>query len=164
MATEKTGVREQSTEKAITLRPLEAKDLDAVVDIDAAFTGRRRHGFFDRRLKAALNNPKDFIYVGACVDSKLGGYALVRLLGGEFGRDSAAMLDAIGVNPKMKGSGIGRALLSGIEDVMRHKQVTELQTKTEWTNADLLGFLAHAGFNRAPRLVLKRNVQPNLDW
>ena len=164
MTKEGTATPSPKRHSAVTVRPLEAADLDVVVAIDRELTGRSRHGFFERRLKAALNSPKDFIYVGACIDDALHGYALVRLLGGEFGQDAAGMLDAIGVRPKSEGKGIGGALLEGIEDVMRHKGVRELHTETEWTNSDLLGFFAHTGFERAPRLVLKRDVAPDLDW
>ena len=154
----------QSGTLAVTIRPLEAADLDAVVAIDAVFTGRSRRSFFERRLDAALKDPKAFVYVGACIGGELKGYALVRLLGGEFGHDSAGMLDAIGVEPEARGAGLGGTLLSGVEEVMRHKGIAELQTETEWTNAGLLGFLAHAGFERAPRVVLKRDVATDLDW
>lgn len=147
-----------------TIRPLEAGDLDTVVAIDQALTGRSRRGFFERRLNAALKDPKGFIYVGACRGGLLRGYAMVRLLGGEFGQDASSMLDAIGVEPDAKGMGLGRALLSGVEDVMAHKGISELQTETEWTNSGLLGFLAHAGFQRAPRVVLKRDVASDLDY
>ena len=164
MSQNQTDETTASERKAITVRPLTADDLDAVVAIDTSLTGRSRHGFFERRLAAALKDPKAFIYVGACAGETLKGYALVRLLGGEFGHDDAAMLDAIGVCQEARGTGMGHALLCGIEDVMRHKGVTELQTETDWTNADLLGFLAHSGFERAPRLVLKRDVASDLDW
>lgn len=164
MVTDKTETASARRQAVVTVRPLEAGDLDAVVAIDRELTGRSRRGFFERRLKSALKAPKDFIYVGACTDGTLRGYALVRLLGGEFGQDTAGMLDAIGVDPRAEGKGLGRALLSGIEEVMRHKGVSELQTETEWTNADLLGFFAHAGFERAPRLVLKRDVASDLNW
>ncbi len=164
MAQDQTAALPSGTRSALTVRPLEAGDLDAVVAIDTALTGRSRHGFFERRLKAAVKQPKDFIYVGACISGELKGYVLVRLLGGEFGHDASAMLDAIGVDPNATGAGLGHALLSGVDDVLRHKGVTELQTQTEWTNANLLGFFAHAGFERAPRLVLKRDVGQDLDW
>lgn len=154
----------EKQQSKVTVRPLKAGDLDAVVAIDRELTGRSRRGFFERRLKAAQSSPKDFIYVGACIGDTLLGYALVRLLGGEFGQDAAGMLDAIGVDPASEGKGIGGALLDGIDDVMRHKGIAELQTETEWTNSDLLGFFAHAGFERAPRLVLKRDVATDLDW
>lgn len=148
---------------ATTVRPLEAGDLDTVVAIDKELSGRGRHDFFERRLAAALKDPKGFIYVGACRDGTLKGYALVRVLGGEFGQDAACMLDAIGVDPEAGGTGLGRALLCGIEDIMAHKGISELQTETEWTNAGLLGFLAHAGFERAPRIVLKRDATSDLE-
>ncbi len=164
MAQDQSGTPSSGARPALTIRPLEAGDLDTVVAIDAALAGRSRYGFFERRLKAALGQPKDFIYVGACIAGELKGYVLVRLLGGEFGHDASAMLDAIGVDPDTTGAGLGQALLSGVDEVLRHKGVTELQTETDWTNANLLGFFAHSGFERAPRLVLKRGVGQDLDW
>lgn len=164
MTSKQTGPQVTPAKASVTIRPLQADDLEAVVAIDTALTSRSRRGFFERRLNAALKAPDGFIYVGACIAGELKGYALVRLLGGEFGHDASAMLDAIGVDPGAKGGGLGHALLAGVDDVMRHKNVTELQTETEWTNADLLRFFAHVGFERAPRLVLKRDVASDLDW
>jgi len=149
---------------APVVRPLTADDLEAVVAIDTAITGRSRRGFFERRLAAALKAPKGFVYVGAWLGDTLRGFALVRLLGGEFGRDGAGMLDALGVDPAVKGAGLATAMMAAIDEVLRHKQVSELQTQAEWTNGEFLGFLAHAGFERAPRLVLKRAVDRDLDW
>lgn len=147
----------------VSVRPLTANDLEATVAIDGASHGYPRRDFFERRLNAALKDPKNFIYVGACIDETLRGYALVRLMEGEFGRDRSGMLDAIGVDPRHSGKGVGRALMSAIDEVMRHKNIGVLQTETDWRNTGLLGYLAHAGFQRAPRLVLKRDVATDLD-
>jgi GNAT superfamily N-acetyltransferase len=163
MAKGKNSKPDDAGAPAAVVRPLEAGDLDRVVAIDEALTGRSRRGFFERRLKAALKEPRGFIYVGSSVDGKLAAYALVRLLGGEFGQDDAGMLDAIGVDPQARGKGLGRGLLAAIDEVMRHKGVHELHTETEWTNAELLGFLAHSGFERAPRIVLTRDVGADLN-
>jgi ribosomal protein S18 acetylase RimI-like enzyme len=148
---------------ATVVRALTSEDLDAVVAIDEALTGRSRRGFFERRLRAALKEPKGYIYVGAERGGGLKGYVLVRLLGGEFGQDAAGKLDAIGVDPKCGGAGLGGALMGEVEDIMRHKGVEELQTETEWSNSGLLGFLAHVGFEHAPRIVLKRDVASDLE-
>ena len=42
----------------ITLRPLAASDVQAVVAIDAASEGRTRHDYFERRLAAARREPE----------------------------------------------------------------------------------------------------------
>lgn len=142
-----------------TVRPLGVDDLERVVAIDRKLSGRARRGFYETRLKAAIREPKRFIYVGLCDGEALDGFVLVRLLEGEFGGEApVAVLDAIGVDPDHQGSGAGRALLAGLEDVMRQKGVPELQSQLDWNNHTLMRFLDGAGFRLAPRVVLSRPV------
>jgi len=47
-----------------------------------------------------------------------------------------------------------------VEEVMRRKGIAELHTQSRWDDHELLRFLAAAGFERAPRLVLNREVGP----
>ena len=41
----------------VTVRPLAAADLDAVVALDASIGGSARRGYFQKRLQAALRQP-----------------------------------------------------------------------------------------------------------
>ena len=136
-----------------------ASDLEAVIAIDEAIVGRVRRGFFERRLKAATKNPKNFIYVGAEHDGALKGFALVRLLTGEFGADhNIAALDAIGVDPKTQSHGFGSALMAHVDELMKAKNITDMHTQTTTPHSNLLRFLEGIGFVPAPRLVLARDV------
>lgn len=163
MARAKTETPEK--EKNGSLRPLTVDDLDEVVAIDKSLIGRSRRGFFETRLKAALHNPKRFIYVGACEEGELVGYVLARLLEGEFGGDATvAVLDAIGLDPRQQGKGHGRRLMEGLEDVMRQKNVHELQSQLDWNNHSLMRFLDVSGFKLAPRVVLSRPVAHGIDF
>lgn len=145
----------------LALRPLTPDDLDAVVAIDRAHSGASRLGFYQKRLQAALREPKGFVYVGATLDDQLVGFAMARLLGGEFGHENAAAaLDAIGVDPAYLGRGIGSALMAGLDEVMRSKGVRELETQSEWTDHEQLRFFAKIGFRHAPCTVLERNAAP----
>jgi ribosomal protein S18 acetylase RimI-like enzyme len=142
-----------------TLRPLSKDDLDRVVAIDHALSGQSRRGFYERRLAAALKEPKGFIYVAACLDDRLVGFVFARILGGEFGaQKSVAVLDALGTDPEDRRKGAGQAMLEHLEQVMRDKGIAELQTQADWSNRSLLTFLDAAGFERAPRVVLERDV------
>jgi N-acetylglutamate synthase-like GNAT family acetyltransferase len=154
----------ENADKSVTIRPLTADDLASVVAIDREIAGRPRESFFSRRLDAALKSPGDFIYVGACTGSDLKGFALVRLLTGEFGQSAVGMLDALSVDPASRGAGIGRTLMARVEDILRHKGIRELQTEAIWTNGKLLAFFAHAGFERAPQTILTRGVAADLEW
>ncbi len=105
-----------------SVRPLTGADLEPCIAIDGVLTGRTRRGFFETRLDAALKEPGKFIYVGVADDDGLAGFALVRLLEGEYGGATPyGVFDAIGVDGTRQGGGIGRALMNGIEDVMRGK-------------------------------------------
>ncbi|MBI1732961.1 MAG: GNAT family N-acetyltransferase, partial [Gammaproteobacteria bacterium] len=141
------------------LRPLNAADLDRVIAIDAAVTGRPRRGFFEKRLAAALRDPRRFVYTGYADTGGLHGFMMCRLSEGEFGGlESAAALDGMGVDPGKQGMGIGHALLRATQDVLRHKGVAELHTQADWRNGSVLAFFRSAGFMLAPRCVLEREV------
>ncbi len=156
--------KSSSKDKSVTIRPLTADDLEAVVGIDRQISGRPRGSFFARRLDAALKSPGDFIYVGACIDGDLKGFALVRLLTGEYGQSAVGVLDALSVDPASRGMGIGRTLMARVDDILRHKGIREMQTEATWTNGALLAFFAHAGFERAPQTILTRGVVADLEW
>jgi len=155
----------QGKDKAsVTTRPLTADDLERVIAIDAELAGDIRRGFFERRLRGALSYPQGFIFVGIDDGGTLAGFALVRILAGEFGSgDLVAVLDAIGVASAHQGKGYGQALMAGVNDVMTKKSIRELQTQAEWNNHGLLEFLDAAGFERAPRVILNRDTTTRLE-
>lgn len=143
----------------ISTRPLTKNDLDAVVNIDGVNSGRRRPGFFEKRLSAALAEPGSFIYIGHDVEGELKGYLLARLMEGEYGgRKPVAVLDAIGVDSVCKGMGIGHQLMQSFVDILKHKQIPEIHTEVDWRNSSFLNFLSATGFLLAPRQILEREV------
>lgn len=163
--TEKKASKGKKRSTSLEVRPLEAKDLESVIAIDAAVTGRIRRGFYERRLTAATRDPKGYIYVGAEEDGQLKGFAMVHVLAGEFGAPGEiAVLDAIGVDPQAQERGIGRALMARVDEVTRSKNIREMHTQADWTELDLLGFLDAAGFELAPRTVLTRDVSGLVAW
>lgn len=146
----------QETLTKFSPRPLTKNDFEAVVNIDAVNSGRRRPGFFEKRLVAALAEPNYFIYIGHDVGGDMKGYLLARLLQGEYGeRKPVAVLDAIGVDSVCKGQGIGRRLMQNFIDILKHKQIPEIHTEVDWRNTDFLHFLSAAGFQLAPKQILE---------
>ena len=142
-----------------TIRPLSANDLSAVITIDKTITGAPRQGFFEKRLNAALENPGDYIYVGLHHGGKLVGYAMAKLVDGEFGSPGArASLDAMGVDPGHQGKGAGHQLLKAVEEILAHKGVGELVSQVDWSSASMLRFMIDTGFDLAPRIVLARDT------
>lgn len=145
--------------KAPKLRRLAPADLDAVVAIDAAVTGRTRRFYLERRLKAALAEPELHLQIAAESGGRLCGYMLARKLQGEFGQSEPALrLEAVAVEPSRQGRGIGRALLAMLEDEARKSAISDLRTQSEWAAHSMLGFLDHAGFRLGGYLVLECKV------
>lgn len=142
-----------------TIKPLSANDLEAVITIDTAIAGNSRRGFFEKRLTAATEQPEDYIYVGLHESGKLIGYALAKMVVGEFGQpDAKASFDAIGVDPNHQGQGVGHQLLQEVEKILTHKGVAELTSQVAWSDPALLMFFSRADFALAPRVILWRDT------
>ena len=140
-------------------RPVIADDLNRVIKIDAQYVGRRRDGFYRKRLEAALANPPNFIYLGCDRHSKLQGYLLARLQEGEYGTEGrSASLDAIGVDTAASGNGIGRSLLAALDEILQHKGIGAVYSQAEWLNLPMLRFFAGTDFSLASRHILERDA------
>jgi GNAT superfamily N-acetyltransferase len=141
---------------AMAVRKLRPGDLEDVIALDKAITGRSRRGYFEKRLAAALREPSAHVQFAVDGDRGLTGFVLARVLTGEYGRTEAALtLEVIDVDPALRRRGIGARLLAAIEDEMREKGITEILTEANWTDHELLRFLAAGGFALAPRQVLE---------
>ena len=144
----------------IQMKPLTPEDLEAVIAIDSATSGTSRRGYFEKRLTAAIERPQDYVFVGLSAEGVLAGFAFAKIVSGAFGQTgAAASLDAIGVNPDQAARGFGHKLLAEVEAVLRHKRVSILTSQIDWPQQPVLGFMAHAGFRLAPRVVLTRTTE-----
>jgi ribosomal protein S18 acetylase RimI-like enzyme len=153
--------------KTVEIKTLAAADLEAVIKIDMATSGISRRGYFEKRLAAATDRPRDFVYVGLRSGGQLLGFAFAKLVNGEFGQPGAsAALDAIGVDSGHTGKGYGQQLLDRVEQVLATMGVETLTSQAEWSNSAMLRFFASAHFGLSPRLVLIRStdaIAPKLD-
>lgn len=139
------------------VRPLVPADLERVVAIDRAASGRSRHGFYEKRLGAMRRTPTAFVALGHDAGGGLDGFVLAQVLDGEFGgRYPVALLDALGVAPEARHLGIGHALFAALETALRRRGARELRTQASWQDRDLLRLFDAVGFALAPRLVLER--------
>ena len=147
------------------IRSLRPDDLDAVVEIDRANVGRSRRGFFEKRLAAVKRDPKMFLTLGIETKKGLAGFLIARVFHGEFGmQEPVASIDAIGVDLKSQGKGLGRALMEGLETAMRRRGVKEVMSQELWAGGALVGFLAANGFELGPRWVLERSLSEPIDF
>lgn len=146
--------------RQLKIRQLARSDLDQVVALDAAVTGRTRRAYFERRLAAALRQPELHLQFAADEAGVLRGHALGRLLEGEFGRTQPGLrLEVISVAQAAQGRGIGRALHAALEEEAKKRSIAELRTGASWRDHAMLRFLDSAGYALAPIEVLECAVQ-----
>jgi len=140
-------------------RALTAADLERVIAIDRIHSGRSRRHFFEKRFANAQARPDDFVQVGVATAAGLQGFAVARILRGEFGqKDAIAVLDAVGVDPQSGEHGLGQSLMEGLVDLSEKRGARSLQSQVSWTQFDLLRFFNASRFKLAPRLDLERPV------
>jgi predicted N-acetyltransferase YhbS len=146
--------------RRLKLRRLAAADLDAVVALDAALSGRTRRAYFERRLAAALRHPGLHLQFAAEEDGAFRGHALARVLEGEFGRTQPGLrLEVISVHPAAQSRGIGRALHRVLEEEAARRSIAEIRTGAGWRDHTMLRFLDGLGYLLAPAQVLMCEVQ-----
>ncbi|MCC7215472.1 MAG: GNAT family N-acetyltransferase [Burkholderiales bacterium] len=138
-----------------TVRPLRGEDLDAVVAIDAASEGHTRRAYFERRLDAAMREPKLHAQFAAVDDQGLVGYILARVLEGEFGRSAPGLrLEVVGVRADAKGRGVGASLFDALCDYGRRHGLADVRTQTRWNEHRMVRWIDEMGFTLAPNHVL----------
>jgi ribosomal protein S18 acetylase RimI-like enzyme len=141
------------------VRALTASDTERVITIDASRGGGERRHFFQKRLSAAAARPADFIHLGATAGGGLQGFAMARIVRGEFGRaDAVAVLEAIGVDPDQRKRGLGQSLIEELCALAGRSGVHTIHSQVSWNDTDLLGFFKAVGFEMDPRIALERAV------
>jgi GNAT superfamily N-acetyltransferase len=138
-----------------SIRPLARENLEAVVAIDAAIEGRPRRDYFERRLKAALQEPKLHAQFAATDDAGLAGYILARVLEGEFGRTEPGLrLEVVGVRDDARGHGVGKQMFDALAEWARRHGIRDLRTQATWNDHRMVRWLDAMGFILAPNHVV----------
>ena len=144
---------------ASSTRPITVADLEQVIAIDKVSAGSSRRHFFEKRFAAAKRRPNDFIQIGVVDGKALRGFAIARILRGEFGqKDAIAVIDALGVAPESREHGLGHRLIDGLVKSARQQGAHSMQSLVDWKNPDLLRFFNISRFELGPRLALERTM------
>ena len=146
---------------SVIVRTMREDDLDAVVAIDAAATGRRRPTYFRRMLDRTVKEVDFQISLVAQVDDVVAGCLIATLFYGEYGvLEPAASIDVVGVLKEFRRQHVGHALMRQLRLNLGALQIEKVRTEVLWDDFDLLGFFKREGFVPGPRLCLERHIDP----
>jgi predicted N-acetyltransferase YhbS len=149
------ATRTRKKTAAISIRRTKAQDMESVVALDAAFVGHPRHFYFQRRLKAALDQGERHVQFSAEQDGRFIGFIKARKLLGEFGRAEPSLrLEAIAVTPGEQRRGIGAALLAKLASEAKRTGVPAIRTSACWRDHAIMQFFDRAGFEFSRNQVL----------
>ncbi len=146
---------------AVLVRAMTEKDLESVVAIDAAATGRRRPRFFELMLQRAVKLAGMQVSLVAELDGKVAGFLIASLYYGEFGvMEPSASLDTVGVHPSSRGRHVGKALMRQLRMNLGALQIATLRTEISWDETDLAAFFKKEGFHPSGRICLECPIDP----
>ncbi len=145
----------------VNVRTMQDGDIERVVSIDAESSGQRRPDYFELQLRRARERNTLHVSLVAEVDERVVGFVVGTVYYGEFGvLDTSAAIDAIGVQKRLRGRAVGRALLGQLRLNLASLGVTRVRTEVAWDDFELLGFLRRVGFRPSNRLCLEARLDP----
>jgi ribosomal protein S18 acetylase RimI-like enzyme len=145
----------------VVVRTMREDDLDAVVVIDAASTGRHRPNYFRRMLERTVKEADFQISLVAEVDGIVAGCIIATLYYGEYGvMEPAASIDAIGVLEAFRRQHVGQALMRQLRLNLSGLRIETIRTEVLWDDFELLRFFKSEGFAPGTRICLERVIDP----
>lgn len=143
----------------VRVRPVEASDLDALVQIDDRLGGRARPEYWKRRFELSLLRPP-WMSLVAETDGRVVGFLFGWVGESEFGVPGpTAWLDLIGVDPPYRGRGVGHALVAHfVESARELRAVRRVATLVDLGQADVREFFLRLGFRHGPLIQLEKGV------
>jgi ribosomal protein S18 acetylase RimI-like enzyme len=147
--------------EAVLVRTLREADLDAVVGIDARETGRRRPEYFRLMIERAVKQSAMQVSLVAECERRTVGFLIASLYYGEYGVvEPSASIDAIGVDPALRGRHIGHALMEQLRLNLGALHISTVRTEVQWDAFELATFFKKEGFAPSGRLCLECVIDP----
>ena len=146
---------------AINVRTMRDSDLESVIAIDAAATGRRRPSYFRRMLERTVKEADFQISLVAELEEAVAGCIVATLYYGEFGvMEPWASIETIGVLPDFRRQHVGEALVRQLRMNLVALQIDRIRTQVDWNNFELLSFFDRSGFKPADQVCLELVLDP----
>ncbi len=147
---------------AVSIRPLQRRDLDAVVRLDALHTGESKPSYWTQVFRDFLGPATDRARVGLVAerDGALAGFVLADVRAFEFGSEPCGWILEIGVDPGLARQGVASDLLADVCRRLRQGGVATIRTMVRRNNVPMLTFFRTNGFSGGPYVQLEQTWDP----
>ena len=142
----------------LLVRPLTELDIDAISRIDAKVTGVFRPAFWEDRVAYYLRRDPESSRV-AELSGRVVGFMLADLRGGEFGlEETSAWIERFGVDPDVRGKGVGRKLFAALAEYFKGAGAHRLRTFVDTRQTETARFLTAVGFHESDLTALEMSL------
>ena len=133
----------------VTIRPVEAIDIGAIVKIDEKISGEYRPDVWEKRVMYYIRRDPESSVV-AEIDGGVVGFMLGEVRSGEFGlEEPTGWIEVLGVDPDCQGKKIGRSLAEAILSNLKERGAVCVRTLVDTEMKDIAGFFESLGFEQA---------------
>jgi GNAT superfamily N-acetyltransferase len=144
----------------LAVRPVEARDLDAVIALDAAVTGLAKPDYwFELFHRYGTRGRQQRFFLVADADGEIQGFVIGEVRDWEFGSPPCGWVFGINVRSDARLGGTGTRLLEAIVDAFRRAGVTKVRTLLARDNTLVLSFFRSQGMTAAPFIPLELDLE-----
>jgi L-amino acid N-acyltransferase YncA len=145
----------------IVIRPVEARDLDAVINLDARVTGLAKPDYWYElfhRYGSRGRHGRSFLVAESA--GEIQGFVIGEVRDWEFGSAPCGWVFGINVRPDTRLGGVGTKLLDALNAGFRRAGVTKVRTLLARDNNLVLSFFRSQGMMAAPFIPLELDLEP----
>ncbi|MBT9584168.1 GNAT family N-acetyltransferase [bacterium] len=143
-------------QEEIEIRPVSEHDAEGIARLDQLLTKVWRIEHWEDRIAFAMRRDPEGSLVAVRKD-KVVAYLFSDVRGQEYGfAEKTGWLEALGVDPDLQGSAIGRRLIDQILQRFQQTGVNTVRTLVSDQHPQMGAFLEHLGFEVEPIRVLRR--------
>lgn len=145
---------------AVSVRPLEASDLAAIVRLDALHTGLPKPDYWQRVVREFVEPSDERARVGlvAVSEGEVTGFVLADVRAFEFGSEPCGWILEVGVEPRFARQGVASRLLAEAGRRLRAHGVTTVRTMVRRNDVPMLTFFRTNGFAGGPFVQLELSL------
>ncbi|PLX40167.1 MAG: N-acetyltransferase [Deltaproteobacteria bacterium] len=132
----------------VEVRELTQTDIPSIVAIQKVITKGKVSAEWSKMMEEHVGDVRRPGFV-ALKGGKVVGFIIGEEKGEGFGMPRSGWLDMVGVDPKMMGGGVGKAMIKRLFEVFKERGITNIYTSVKWDAVDMLSFFKAVGFDRS---------------